>query len=270
MTTYNEKVRTAALRDLPAIARLSCLGIWRQGWVSGFYIGVHPESLYHCDESQDHVLRFGFVLYGQTACLVQSPVSPHMHFTVVVIEAAAAVVQWANLDAKNCLTVALFRQPMQTTLAWPCIEKSLDFAYITPYNHTSTFRWSYWGKSDRFICHWRKKWIRSYFQKHKFWMDCILAELSIQCLWAYSRELLICAILVRAWAWHCSAQALLGYDSAAHAKLCYLGRTDAIPCSTRCYLRSKTECIVGNASLGQLGGPAARTSRNHVPFSAKP
>jgi len=100
-------------------------------------------------------------------------------------------------------------------------------------------------------------------------MDCILAELSIQCLWAYSRELLICAILVRAWAWHCSAQALLGYDSAAHAKLCYLGRTDAIPCSTRCYLRSNTECIVGNASLGQLGGPAARTSRNHVPFSAK-
>jgi len=57
-------------------------------------------------ESEDHSLRFGFVLYGQIGSLVQSPQFHHMHFTVVVIEAASAVVQWANLDAKNCPTMA--------------------------------------------------------------------------------------------------------------------------------------------------------------------
>jgi len=57
-------------------------------------------------EYEDHSLRFGFVLYGQIAGLVQSPQFHHMHFTVVVTEAAAAAVQWANLDAKNCLMMA--------------------------------------------------------------------------------------------------------------------------------------------------------------------
>ena len=94
VTKYNQKVRTAASCSLPAIAWLSCLGSQDKAETSDFYIGVHPESLYHLYivyESEERSLRFGFVLYGQIAGLVKVP--SFMHFTVVVIEAAAAAVQ---------------------------------------------------------------------------------------------------------------------------------------------------------------------------------
>jgi len=64
--------------SLPAIAWLSCLGSQDKAGTSGFYIGVHPESLYHCVriwKPQPQI--WVCVIWANRRLSTKSPVSPH-------------------------------------------------------------------------------------------------------------------------------------------------------------------------------------------------
>ena len=78
VTTYNEKVRTAASCSLPAIAWLSCLESQDKAETSDFYIGVHPESLYHCVRIwRPQPQIWVCVIWANSRLSTKSPVSPH-------------------------------------------------------------------------------------------------------------------------------------------------------------------------------------------------
>jgi len=140
------------------------------------------------------------------------------------------------------------------------LKEELLLPHIASYHHRSALRRSYWGKTDK----------RYLPQEEKIYSKLLSKTQVLNWLHFSRTQHPVPEGLKHRATDMCNISLCLGMALfSTGPKVCYLGRTDSIPCCTRCYLRSKTECIVGNASLGQLGWPAARPSSAHAPFSVK-